>query len=202
MHEKGGLENRLKDLKDEVEYEENTIEEAQEKLEEVQNKRKETEYAEKIVKRSKNSIMEQILPKTEANMARFLPILTNGRYKDVSIDSDNFQIEVYDSEAGELKEKSVFSGGTRDQFSLALRLSFAMATLPQEKGTAPDFLFLDEPVGAFDLERKEALTELLTRGEIAENFSQIFVISHVEDLKEEFSKHIEMRNGEIVDKKL
>jgi exonuclease SbcC len=202
MRAKGGLEKRLEDLKKEVDYSGKEVEEAEEKLEEARNKRKEIEYAEGIVERSKKSIMEQVLPKTEANMARFLPILTNGRYKDVSIDSEDFQIEVYDSEAGDLKEKSVFSGGTRDQFSLALRLSFAMATLPQEKGSAPDFLFLDEPVGAFDSERKEALTELLTRGEIAENFSQIFVISHVEDLKEEFSKHIEMRDGEIVNKRI
>jgi hypothetical protein len=28
------------------------------------------------------------------------------------------------------------------------------------------------------------------------------VISHVEDLKEEFSKHIEMRDGEIVNKRI
>lgn len=73
-----------------------------------------------------------------------------------------------DGRAQTYKSKSIFSGGTKDQFSLALRLSFTMATLPQERGTAPDFLYLDEPVGSFDASRQEALTELLTRGEIAE----------------------------------
>lgn len=135
-------------------------------------------------------------------MARFLPILTNGEYKLVKIDSESYYVKVHDSEADEMKEKSVFSGGTRDQFSLALRLSFAMATLPQERGSAPDFLFLDERIGAFDQTRKESLMELLTRGEIAENFSQIFVISHIDDLKDEFDQHIKMEDGKIEQKKL
>jgi DNA repair exonuclease SbcCD ATPase subunit len=77
-----------------------------------------------------------------------------------------------------------------------------MATLPQERGSAPDFLFLDEPIGAFDQTRKESLMELLTRGEIAENFSQIFVISHIDDLKKEFDQHIKMEDGRIEQKKL
>ncbi|NIQ04922.1 MAG: SMC family ATPase, partial [Candidatus Korarchaeota archaeon] len=140
--------------------------------------------------------------RTEKNMARFLPILTAGRYKDAKIDPDSYTIRVYDSRAQTYKDKKIFSGGTKDQVSLALRLSFAMATLPQERGTAPDFLFLDEPVGSFDDERQEALVELLTRGEIAETFNQIFVVSHVGELKEEFSRYIKMEDGQIVDKAL
>ncbi len=160
------------------------------------------EYAGHIVSRAKNNIISSVLPRTEKNMARFLPILTAGRYKDAKIDPDSYTIRVYDSRAQTYKDKKIFSGGTKDQVSLALRLSFAMATLPQERGTAPDFLFLDEPVGSFDDERQEALVELLTRGEIAETFNQIFVVSHVGELKEEFSRYIKMEDGQIVDKAL
>jgi len=160
------------------------------------------DYAEEIVSKSKKQIMNNILPKTEANMARFLPILTNGRYKDVRIDANSYKIEAYDGRAQAYKSKSIFSGGTKDQFSLALRLSFAMATLPQERGTAPDFLYLDEPVGSFDSSRQEALTELLTRGEIAENFGQIFIVSHVDGLQEEFDHRIKMEDGRIAEKEL
>jgi exonuclease SbcC len=77
-----------------------------------------------------------------------------------------------------------------------------MATLPQERGTAPDFLYLDEPVGSFDSSRQEALTELLTRGEIAENFGQIFIVSHVDGLQEEFEYRIKMDDGRIAEKEL
>lgn len=160
------------------------------------------EYSEEIVRKSKKQVMNNILPKTEANMARFLPILTDGRYKDVRIDADSYRIEAYDSRAQSYKSKSIFSGGTKDQFSLALRLSFAMATLPQERGTTPDFLYLDEPVGSFDSSRQEALTELLTRGEIAESFDQIFIVSHVEELQKEFDHRIKMEDGRIAEKEL
>lgn len=198
----GGLKGKKQELEKEIDYQDVDVETAEEELDKAKEDRKEIDYSEKIVSTAKHRIMEQILPKTESNMARFLPILTDGKYKDVSIDKESFDVKVYDSKADELKDKAVFSGGTRDQFSLALRLSFAMATLPQERGSAPDFLFLDEPIGAFDQTRKESLMELLTRGEIAENFSQIFVISHIDDLKEDFDQHIKMEDGRIEQKRL
>ncbi len=166
-------------------------------MEQKKYRKKVYSYSEEIVEESKDHIMKNVLPRTQDHMAKFLPILTNNRYKDARIDSEKYEIEVFDSKAQEFKSKDIFSGGTRDQLSLALRLAFAMATLPQEKGTAPDFLYLDEPLGSFDTERQEALTELITRGEIAENFSQIFVVSHVEGLKDEFDHHIKMNDGKI-----
>lgn len=199
----GDLRGRRDDLRDELNLsEELSLEDVEAEVEEKVHEVKLYNYAEEIVSKSKDQIMRNILPKTEANMARFLPILTNGRYKDVQIDPDSYTIRAYDSRAQAYKSKSIFSGGTKDQFSLALRLSFAMATLPQERGTAPDFLYLDEPVGSFDTNRQEALTELLTRGEIAENFGQIFIVSHVEELKDEFNHQIEMEDGRITKKEL
>jgi len=198
----GGLKKKKQELEKEIDYQDVDIETAEEELDDSRENKLEIEYSENIVSTAKHRIMDQILPKTESNMARFLPILTNGEYKVVNIDSESYDVKVHDNEADEMKDKAVFSGGTRDQFSLALRLSFAMATLPQERGSAPDFLFLDEPIGAFDQTRKESLMELLTRGEIAENFSQIFVISHIDDLKNEFDQHIKMEDGRIKQKKL
>jgi exonuclease SbcC len=199
----GDLRGRRDDLREELNIsEELELDKVKDEVQEKEHEMQLYDYAEEIVSKSKDQIMRNILPKTEANMARFLPILTNGRYKDVRIDADSYTIEAYDGRAQAYKSKSIFSGGTKDQFSLALRLSFAMATLPQERGTAPDFLYLDEPVGSFDSSRQEALTELLTRGEIAENFGQIFIVSHVEGLQEEFDHRIEMEDGRIADMEL
>lgn len=201
--ELGDLRGRRDELREELNLSEDlSLEEVEEEVADKEHEVKLYRYAEDIVSRSKDQIMRNILPKTEANMARFLPILTNGRYKDVRIDADSYTIEAYDGRAQQYKSKSIFSGGTKDQFSLALRLSFAMATLPQERGTAPDFLYLDEPVGSFDSNRQEALTELLTRGEIAENFGQIFIVSHVEGLKDEFEYQIKMEDGRIAEMEL
>jgi len=151
----------------------------------------------KIVKMARESILEKVLPNTEQNMALILPALTDGKYKDAHIDED-YKIGIWDEEAMRYVAKKVFSGGERDQFSLALRLAFAIATLPQELGTSPGFIFLDEPLSSFDRERREGFLSLLTRGLIRTHFRQIFLISHQALTDELFDYHIELDDGQIV----
>jgi exonuclease SbcC len=135
------------------------------------------ERAIRILDLARSSIMRKVMPYTLAHMRRILPALTMDRYHDAELTED-YKIRVWDERAGAWKSKNIFSGGTRDQFSLALRLAFAIATLPQERGSAPSFIFLDEPLSSFDAERSAALLYLLTQGEVAEAFDQILVISH------------------------
>jgi len=133
-------------------------------------------------------IARHVLPTTERNMQLLLPQLTAGRYRDVRLtalegeDGEpgemDYRIRVWDPMAGRYVAKNLFSGGTRDQCSLALRLAFALATLPQELGVAPGFIILDEPLTAFDAERAQDLVALLTMGTVAEQFAQVIVISH------------------------
>jgi exonuclease SbcC len=130
-----------------------------------------------ILAEARKRIVERVLPDTERNMKLLLPSLTSGRYHDAKVTGE-YRIAVWDDEAGRYVGKNVFSGGARDQISLALRLAFAIATLPQELGASPGFLFLDEPLSSFDEERTRALVELLTRGRLAQIFPQICVISH------------------------
>lgn len=80
----------------------------------------------------------------------------------------------------------------------ALRLSFALATLPQELGLAPGFIVLDEPLTAFDAERAQALIALLTTGTIAEQFDQVIVISHGHAFdRSAFAYHVVMERGRV-----
>jgi exonuclease SbcC len=135
-------------------------------------------------------------------MRRILPQLTRDRYHDAELDPESYKIRAWDERAGTSgawKEKNIFSGGTRDQFSLALRLAFALATLPQERGTTPGFIFLDEPLGSFDDERAGALLYLLTEGEIGRAFDQIFLISHVRVPENRFTHRIRLDHGTVVE---
>ncbi len=163
-----------------------------------------------IVNQGRQQIVRQVLPTTERNMRVILPLLTAGRYHDVRLTAPespdgeiaevDYRIRVWDQAARRYVGKAIFSGGARDQCSLALRLAFALATLPQELGVAPGFLFLDEPLSAFDGERASALVELLTRGHIARAFAQIFVISHAHAFaREDFRYHVRMDRGRIAD---
>lgn len=159
-------------------------------------------YAQQILEGTAKKILDTVSPRTLAYMQKILPILTMDRYHVVHLDSETFKLKVYDNITNKYYDKDILSGGTQDQFSLALRLAFAIANLPQDKGTNPGFIFLDEPLGSFDEERAQALIELLTQGEIAEHFDQIFVITHVL-LKEEFFDYcIHIEDGKIIYKDL
>lgn len=173
----------------------------EDKMREIQIRERAVEIASLARKR----IMQKVLPATMDYLRRILPALTRERYHDAQLDPETYKIQVWDERAGNggaFKEKNIFSGGTKDQFSLALRLAFALATLPQERGTAPSFIFLDEPLGSFDDERAEALISLLTEGEIARAFDQIFLISHVHVNERLFTHHIVLENGRVVETNL
>ena len=153
----------------------------------------------RIVGLARKNVVGKVLPSTIRNMSLLLPLLTNDRYRDVDIDPETYKIKVWDETARAMKAKDIFSGGTRDQFSLALRLAFALATLPEELGAAPGFIFLDEPLSSFDAVRSDALVNLLTRGPVAANFDQIFVISHSRAFDEGlFDYHLQLESGRLV----
>ncbi len=165
--------------------------------------------ARQAIQRARQQVVQRVLPVTERNMRLILPLLTAGRYHDVrltppeenagSAERADYRIYLFERSAGRYVAKSIFSGGARDQCSLALRLAFALATLPQELGIAPGFLFLDEPLSAFDNERGAALVELLTQGMVANTFAQVVVISHQHAYSAaDFRYHVRMERGRIV----
>ena len=157
------------------------------------------QQASRIVALARSDLVGRVLPSTEHNLRLLLPQLTAQRYHDAQL-SEDYRLTVWDAEAGRFVAKEIFSGGTRDQFSLALRLAFALATLPQERGTTPGFIFLDEPLSAFDLPRTQALIELLTEGYIARSFAQIFLISHSRAFDPgRFTHYLRLHEGRIAE---
>jgi len=141
-----------------------------------------------------------------------LPLLTSGRYHEVrvstyeeedTISGGPLQLKVWDSGAGEYVSKSALSGGAADQLSLALRLAFALATLPKEAEASPGFLFLDEPLSSFDRRRTKALMDVVTGDILSENFEQVLLISHNGAFDPAlFPYYVSMDNGMIVESNL
>ena len=178
------------------------LDEAQLELQTEQRAQLQRKYGAEIVARARRRIVQKILPATMEYMRRILPQLTRDRYHDADLDPESYKIKVWDERAGQSgawKEKNIFSGGTKDQFSLALRLAFALATLPQERGASPGFIFLDEPLGSFDDERANALLFLLTEGEIGRAFDQILLISHVPVQESKFTHRLRLENGRVIE---
>jgi exonuclease SbcC len=159
--------------------------------------------ASEIVSKTRADIVSRVMPLTVANVRRVLPLLTEGRYRDVQWEEENNLLSIYDMLARDFVRKRVFSGGARDQISLALRLAFALATLPGEHNIRPGFLFLDEPLSSFDRARTQALVDLLTRGLIRQSFQQIFLVSHSESFDPTlFDYRLRMEAGRVVESTL
>lgn len=152
----------------------------------------------KLLNQARDRVFGSVKEKIEINMRRFLPVLTAGRYSMARIDEKEYKIEIYDKEARRMRVKGVFSGATQDQISLALRLAFALSTLPSSRGVIPGFIFLDEPLSGFDEERKKGLLDLLLKGDMAKQFTQIIVISHGEQLRDEFPHTLHLDGGKVI----
>ncbi len=165
-----------------------------------------------LLKAVSERLLQKTVPRTERSMQQILPLLTSGRYHDLhllteqeegTISGGAFQIQVWDSAAGEYVSKSALSAGTADQLSLALRLAFAITTLPRELNAAPGFLLLDEPLSSFDRGRTRALVNVVTGDVLSGHFEQVLLVSHSSAFDPSmFPYHLYLDNGLVVESNL
>lgn len=123
-----------------------------------------------------------VTPLLEEIASDLLADITEGRYDRMTFTED-FGIKVYDGDQGPF-DIAQFSGGERDAISLCARLS--LSQLIGGQAIHPiQFLVLDEVFGALDERRRANVLQMLQRL-VQENpaFRQLFLISHVGDIKE------------------
>lgn len=107
--------------------------------------------------------------------------VTDGKYDRVEFDN-NFSIQVYDGD-DEKYPYETFSGGERDAIALCSRIALSRV-IGGASATPPGFLVLDEVFGSLDLERRQRLLEMLgTITNANDQFQQVFIISHVDDIR-------------------
>ncbi|MHA1251048.1 MAG: hypothetical protein ACTSRP_13740, partial [Candidatus Helarchaeota archaeon] len=179
-----------------IESENILIEDIESEYNNIKEEREIIENAIDILKEGEINISQKVLPKTTEILSRILPILTADRYKDAIITED-YEIKIFDSRLGNYVSKKLFSGGTNDQIALAFRLAFAMATI-KDDNYGESFIFLDEPIGFFDDERRSSLINFLTSGIITKKFAQRIVVSNFLDIEQYFNYIIELDNGKII----
>jgi exonuclease SbcC len=141
------------------------------------------------------SLRNRVRPSVQGYMSAILPALTSSKYRVAMLDEE-YNLQVWDPEAGEYKAKDVYSGGTEDQFLLAMRLAFALALMPEAKGQKPEFVFLDEPLGSSDEIRRSGIVDYLVQ-DLSKKFKQIFIISHVGGLEEHVQNVISLDDGMV-----
>ena len=157
-------------------------------------------------------LMLKMIPRIEYYMQQLLPVLTRGRYHDVTLSTEPeegvtsggaFQLNVWEQAAAEYIPQSALSGGTADQISLTLRLAFVIAALPRELNAAPGFILLDEPLSLASQDRMQALIDLVTSHLLSDHFEQAFFISHNSALDlAMFKYHLYIDNGRVIESNL
>ncbi|HUL40143.1 MAG TPA: SMC family ATPase, partial [Methanomassiliicoccales archaeon] len=126
----------------------------------------------------RESMMARVVPTLSELSSRLFEELTDGKYPGMELDPD-YEISIFDR--GEKYALSRFSGGEADLANLCLRLAIS-EVIAERAGSALNFLILDEIFGSQDQGRKRNIMEAF--GQLSKKFSQILLITHIEDVKD------------------
>jgi DNA repair protein SbcC/Rad50 len=83
-----------------------------------------------------------------------------------------------------------FSGSETDLANLALRVAISLH-LSRMSGADVGMMVLDEVLASLDAERKDLFVR--TMGSLSSHLHQLFVITHAEQVKDQFPVSIELR---------
>ena len=156
---------------------------------EIQKLQKDIEVRERAlqeIKETSKELRNKVLPLAGFIVNRILPTITDGRYSDFKITED-LKFKVHSMEAGKYKEREVFSGGTQDQFLIALRLAFTESILDSRVKADYYSLLMDECISSSDEVRKQGIFEVLEL--MKKTFRQLFIIAH-EDISNLVDHHL------------
>ena len=136
---------------------------------------------EKVMDGFRESVLQMAKPVIANYASNLLNQLTKGRYQAIVMD-DNFDFSIIDD--GKEYPISRFSGGEIDCANLCLRIAISNAIRDFSGSGAVGFMAFDEIFGSQDNERRNAIINALYS--LQEQYRQIFIISHIDDVKESF----------------
>jgi DNA repair exonuclease SbcCD ATPase subunit len=136
----------------------------------------------------RNHLVARIGPELSREAEALFRDLTNHEYEDLKIDDDTLSIHLAD--AGTWFGMERFSGSETDLANLALRVAIS-THLSRMSGADVGMMVLDEVLASLDVERKDLFVQ--TMGKLADRFNQLFVITHAEQVKDQFPAQIEVR---------
>ncbi len=144
-------------------------------------------------------ILRGVINWLEQNANRLLSQLTNGRmHLRFALEtttqggkvSDTLTIIIAD-EMGD-RPYELYSGGEHFRIDFAVRLALARL-LAHRSGAPLRTLIIDEGFGSQDKEGLEALVSTIQS--VAKDFSRILVVTHLDELRDQFPVLLEVRKG-------
>lgn len=121
----------------------------------------------------------RLRPLIAARSSELLRLTTNGRYNLLELDED-YNIQIVDQ--GQSFSLQRFSGGEQDLANLCLRVAISQVVAERSGKTPVQFIVLDEVFGSQDAQRQNLIMQALQA--LQSQFRQIFLISHVDAIKE------------------
>lgn len=177
-----GLRGDLGRLSDSIKQNIMTIKEEKDKILTIKTEEKKIESRSKLEKLMvdfKSDLIARIRPALAGRASELFRTMTKGKYPSMNLDDDyNLKIEDEGQEFGIDR----FSGGEEDLANLCLRIAISQELSERSGGPSSNFIVLDEIFGSQDYERKGSILKALS--ELANQFKQILIITHIEDVKE------------------
>jgi len=143
-------------------------------------------------------IIEQVVPELAEEANHLLNRMTDGRMqltfetqrparsKDATIET--LDIKITDG-AGVARKYELFSGGEAFRINFAVRIALSKL-LARRAGAQLQTLIIDEGFGTQDAQGRERLVQAIRA--IQPDFEKILVITHLEELKDEFAARIDV----------
>ena len=141
-------------------------------------------------------IIESAIPEIEVEANRLLARMTGGRMN-VRFETQREtlagdQVETLDIKISDelgTRDYALFSGGEAFRVNFAIRIALSKL-LARRAGAQLQMLVIDEGFGTQDAEGRERLVEAINS--IQDDFERILVITHIDELRDQFPVHIEI----------
>lgn len=190
--EKTGLERQNEQSKsaDLLRSNERILAQISDKLEEVDLLRKLSE----MLGLFKTEILEKVSPGISREASDLFSRITKGKYEGIRVD-ENFDFAIADS--GVFYPIERFSGGEVDLANFCLRIAITKAIMDLSGSSAErrmEFLAFDEIFGSQDEERRMEM--MMALNYLQEQFRQIYIVSHIDSLKDFFPHLLEVQFAE------
>ena len=157
-------------------------------------------YSELVRAFGKNGIpllvVENALAELQDEVAKQLDVLTDGAItvefrtqKELKSGKTSDSLDILVGDKFGIRDFGLYSGGERMRVALAIRLGLAKL-LSRRAGKKFSLLIVDE-ISDLDFHGMSKFVDLINL--VSKNFEQIFVVSHISELKDRFDQVIEVR---------
>lgn len=144
-------------------------------------------------------LIDEALPEIEENANRILGQLTEdrmsvrlttqGEYKDKKRKDARETLDIIIHDESGARDYELFSGGEAFRVNFAIRLALS-SLLTKRAGARLQLLVIDEGFGSQDAEGRQRLIQAVHT--IQDDYEKIFVITHLDELKDAFQSRIEV----------